>query len=84
MWGLQNIDWSAQIADVMRNQFGLKPKELIFMFRKPYPEAYNQTAMPNRYRVPDFTKFFGQDNMSTVEHVTISWPIVEKLPRVMH
>ena len=36
----QAVDWSAQIADVMRNQFGLKPKKPTFMYRKPYPEAY--------------------------------------------
>jgi len=55
----QAVDWSAQIADVMRNQFGLKPKEPAFMYRKPYPEAYDQIVLPSQYRVPDFTKFSG-------------------------
>ena len=55
----QAIDWSAQIADVMRNQFGLQPKELAVMYHKPYPEAYDMIALPSRYRVPDFTKFSG-------------------------
>ena len=54
----------------MKNQFGLKPKERAFFYRKPYPEAYDQIVLPSRYRVPDFTKFFGQDNMTTVEHIS--------------
>ena len=54
----------------MRNQFSLKPKELAFMYRKPYPEAYDQIPLPYHYRVPNFTKFFGQDAISTVEHIS--------------
>jgi hypothetical protein len=66
----QAVDWSVQIADVMRNQFGSKPKEPTFMYHKPYPEAYDQIVLPSRYRVPDFTKFSGQDNMTTMEHIS--------------
>jgi len=40
------------------------------MYHKPYPNAYDQIALPNRYRVSDFTKFSGQDSMSTVEHIS--------------
>ena len=50
------VDWSEQIADVMKNQFGWKPKQPAFMYRKPYPEAYDQIVLPNHYRVLDFTK----------------------------
>jgi len=70
----QVVDWSAQIADVMKNQFGVKPKEPTFMYRKPYPKAYDQIALQSRYRVPNFTKFSGQDNMTTVEY--ISWFLI--------
>ena len=65
----QVVDWSVQIADVMRNQFDLKPKEPAFMYHKPYPEAYDQIALPHRYRVPDFTKFSGQDGITTIKHI---------------
>ena len=44
----QVVDWSEQIADVMKNQFGLKPKQLAFMYRKPYAEVYDQIALPHR------------------------------------
>ena len=63
---------------MIRNQFGLKPKEPAFIYRKPYLEAYrkpyleayDQIAMRYHYRVPDFTKFSGQDNITTVEDVS--------------
>jgi len=55
---------------VIRNQFGLKPKEPAFIYRKPYLEAYDQIAMRYHYRVPNFTKFSGQDNITTVEDVS--------------
>jgi hypothetical protein len=68
--GFQNIDWASQIADVMRNRFGLKLKKPTYMYRRPYPEAYDQIAMPHQYRVPNFTKFSAQDNITTVEHIS--------------
>ena len=40
------------------------------MYRKPYPKAYDQIALPHRYRVLDFTMFSGQDSMCTVEHIS--------------
>jgi hypothetical protein len=40
------------------------------MYRRSYHEACDQVAMPHRYRVPEFTKFFGQDNVTTIEHIS--------------
>ena len=40
------------------------------MYRKAYPEAYDQIPLPHHYRVPNFTKFFEQDAISTVEHIS--------------
>ena len=59
-----------RLMEMMQDQFGLKPKEQAYMYRKPYPEAYDRIPMPARYKVPDFTKFSGQDNTSTVEHIS--------------
>jgi hypothetical protein len=44
----QSIDWASQIDDVMKSQFGLKPKEPTYMYCRPYPEAYDQVAMPHQ------------------------------------
>jgi hypothetical protein len=65
----QNINWASRIANVMKSQFGLKPKEPTYMYRKAYLDSYDKVVVPHRYRVPDFTKFSGQDNVTTIEHI---------------
>ena len=67
--GGQQIDWTSKIAEVMRDQFGLKPKQQNLMYRTPYPAAYDQLPLPHKYKLPDFTKFSGQGEVSTVEHI---------------
>jgi hypothetical protein len=61
--------WVNKIAEVMRDQFGIKPKANTYSYRTPYPPAYDLISLPNRYKVPDFTKFSRQDDTSTMEHV---------------
>jgi len=39
------------------------------MYRSPYPSAYDQIPLPHKYKIPDFTKFSGQGDVSIVEHV---------------
>ena len=39
------------------------------MYRMPYPSAYDQIPFPHKYKVPDFTKFLGQGDNSTVENI---------------
>jgi len=58
-----------KIAEVMRDQFGIKPKVNTYSYRTPYPPVYDFIPLPNRYKVPDFTKFSRQDDTSTMEHV---------------
>ena len=60
-----------RMADMMQNQFGLKPKNQSYMYRSPYPEWYNRVALHPRVKPPtDLTKFSGQDDTSTVEHIS--------------
>ena len=54
---------------VMREQFGLRPKQQSVMYKTPYPPAYNQIPLPHKYKMPDFTKFSGQGEVSTMEHI---------------
>ena len=61
--------WADKIAKVMRDQFGIKPKVNTYSYQTPYPPAYDLIPLPNRYKVPDFIEFFGQDDTSTMEHV---------------
>jgi hypothetical protein len=40
------------------------------VYTPPFPEWYNRVALPHRVKAPaDFTKFSGQDDTSTVEHI---------------
>ena len=48
----QQIDWTCKIAEVMREQFGLRPKQQSVMYRTPYPPAYDQIPLP--LQVQDF------------------------------
>jgi hypothetical protein len=45
------------------------------MYRTAYPSGYDQIPFPLRFKVPDFTKFSGQDEISTVDHIT--WFIIQ-------
>jgi hypothetical protein len=66
-----NIDLMVQkMADVLQNQFGLKPKIQGQAYTPPFPEWYNRVALPHRVKpTADFTKFSRQDDTSTVEHI---------------
>jgi hypothetical protein len=59
-----------KMADVLQNQFGLKPKNQGYVYTPPFPEWYNRVALPHRVKAPaDFMKFSGQDDTSTMEHI---------------
>jgi hypothetical protein len=71
-----NVDLMVQnlmvqkMADVLQNQFDLKPKMQGQVYTTPFPEWYHMVALPHRVKPPaDFTKFSGQDDTSTVEHI---------------
>ena len=60
-----------RMADMMQNQFGLKPKNQARVYRPPYPEWFDRVSLPPRVKVPtEFTKFSGQDDTSTHEHIS--------------
>ena len=61
--------WADKIAEVMRDQFGIKAMVNTYSYLTPYPPAYDLIPLLNQYKVPDFTKFYGQDDTSTMEHV---------------
>src|SRR6185503_19128674 len=63
------VDWSTKIDEVMREQFGLRPKQQSVMYKTPYPPAYDQIPLPHKYKMPDFTKFSEQGEVSKMENV---------------
>jgi hypothetical protein len=72
-----NIDLLVQrMTDVLQNQFGLKPKNQGHVYTPPFREWHHRVALPKRVKVPsEFTKFSGQDDTSTVEH--IAWYLMQ-------
>jgi hypothetical protein len=59
-----------KMADVLQNQFSLKPKMQGPAYTPPFPEWYHRVILPPRVKPPtEFTKFSGQDDTSTVEHI---------------
>jgi hypothetical protein len=59
-----------KMADVLQNQFGLKPKMQGPSYTPPFPEWYHRVILPPRVKPPtEFTKFSGQDDTSTVKHI---------------
>jgi hypothetical protein len=69
--GMQDDDILVQkMANVMQNQFGLKPKMQGPAYTPPFPDWYYRVILPPRVKPPTkFTKFSGQDDTSTVEHI---------------
>ena len=55
----QQIDWASKIAEVMRDQFGVRSKQQNLMYKTSYPAVYDQLPLPHKYKLPDFTKFSG-------------------------
>jgi hypothetical protein len=69
--GMQDDDILVQkMANVMQNQLGLKPKMQGPAYTPPFPEWYYRVILLPRVKPPtEFTKFSGQDDTSTVEHI---------------
>ena len=66
----QAVELLLMVTEMMKNQFGLKPKGLTFSYKRPYPEWYDLVALSTNYRLLEFAKFTGQDSTSTIEHVS--------------
>jgi hypothetical protein len=58
-----------QLATILRESFGIEPKCRGRVYRKPYPNYYDQLPYPRGYRVPEFSKFSRGDGKTTLEHV---------------
>jgi hypothetical protein len=58
-----------QLATILRESFSIKPKGRVRVYQKPYPDYYDQLPYPRGYRVPEFSKFSGEDGKITLDHV---------------
>ena len=62
-------DLMTQLANVLREIFGLEPKDRGRAYQKPYFDYFDQVQFPRGYRMPEFVKFSGDDSRTTLEHV---------------
>jgi hypothetical protein len=57
-------------SEMLKKQYGIKPRQQSCMHKTLYPSGYDHIPFPPRFKVPDFTKFSGKDETSTMEHIT--------------
>jgi hypothetical protein len=60
---------SNQLANILLESFGVELKGRGRVNQKPCPDNYDQLPYPRGYRVPKFSKFSGEDDKTTLEHV---------------
>ena len=53
--GTENV--REQVANVLREQFGVEPKGRACAYQKPYPDFYDNVQYPRGFRAPEFIKF---------------------------
>jgi hypothetical protein len=58
-----------QIIIILREQFGMIPRQRAVSYTKPYPSEYDLIPLPPKYRLPEFTKFSGSEGASSIEHI---------------
>jgi hypothetical protein len=58
-----------QLATILRETYDIEPKGRGCVYQKPYLYYYDQLPYPRGYRVPEFSKFSGEDGETTLEHV---------------
>jgi hypothetical protein len=59
-----------QISAILRDQFRILPKRRTIGYTKSYPSDYDLILLPPKYRLPEFTKFNGSEESSSIEHVS--------------
>jgi hypothetical protein len=62
-------NFTNQLATMLKESFGIELKGQGRVYQKPYPDYYDQLPYPRGYRVPEFSKFSGEDGKTTLEHV---------------
>ena len=57
------------IRTIIRDNFWFEVRNCAKVHQNPYPDYYDNIPYPRVYRVPEFTKFGGEDSRTTWEHV---------------
>jgi hypothetical protein len=62
-------NFTNQLATILRDSFGIEPKGCGRVYQKLYPKYYDQLPYPRGYRIPEFSKFSGEDCKTILEYV---------------
>jgi hypothetical protein len=58
-----------EMLEIFRQTFGTEPKTKNRSYQRPNPDNYEYIPYPHRFKIPEFTKFSGNDGRSTLEHI---------------
>jgi hypothetical protein len=67
--GVDPNNLTNQLATILRESFGIEPKGRGRVYQKAYPDYSDQLPYPMAYKVPEFSKFSGEDDKTTLEHI---------------
>jgi hypothetical protein len=67
--GVDPNNLTNQLATILRESFGIEPKGRGHVYQKAYPDYSDQLPYPMAYKVPEFSKFSGEDDKTTLEHI---------------
>jgi hypothetical protein len=67
--GADPTNLTNQLATILRESFGIEPKDRGRVYQKPHPDYYDQLPYPRGYRVPKLSMFSGEDSKTTLENV---------------
>jgi hypothetical protein len=58
-----------EMLEIFRQTFGTEPKTKNRSYQRLYPDNYEYIPYPQGFKIPEFTKFSGDDGRSTLEHI---------------
>jgi hypothetical protein len=58
-----------EMLEIFRQTFGTEPKTKRRSYQRAYPENYEYITYPQGFKIPEFTKFSGDDGTDTLEHI---------------
>jgi hypothetical protein len=60
-----------ELSKSIENSLGVQIKSSMTTYHKAYSSHFDFLKAPNGWRVPEFYKFNGEDNKSTMEHISL-------------
>nr|ABA98057.1 retrotransposon protein, putative, Ty3-gypsy subclass [Oryza sativa Japonica Group] len=64
-----HVDVRKDDDNVLRDSGAIESKVVMHTYQRPYPEYVDSVPYPQGFEVPNFTKFIGENAMTTMEHI---------------